>query len=80
MAFVKSCWTDSNNHAPALLRVNTGLTRVGYPCTGSWVTYGLGSENRDLPGFVVMVDTKGRGLPKGYAQNWSAGFLPASFQ
>jgi len=80
MAFVKSCWTDSNNHAPALLRLNTGSTRVGHPCTGSWVTYGLGNENRDLPGFVVMVDSRGRGLPKGYAQNWSAGFLPAEFQ
>ena len=54
IAFVKSCWTDSNNHAPALLRINTGSTRVGFPCTGSWVTYGLGSENRDLPGFVEI--------------------------
>jgi hypothetical protein len=80
MAFLKSCWTDSNNHAPALLKINTGVTRMGFPCTGSWVTYGLGSENRDLPGFVVMYDTKGRGLPKGYAQNWSAGFLPGVFQ
>ncbi len=80
MAFLKSCWTDSNNHAPALLRLNTGATRVGFPCTGSWVTYGLGSENRDLPGFVVMYDTKGRGMPKGYAQNWSAGFLPGAYQ
>ena len=80
IAFVKSCWTDSNNHAPALLRMNTGFTRVGFPCTGSWVTYGLGSENRDMPGFVVMLDTKGRGMPKGYAQNWSAGFLPGALQ
>ncbi|MFM7041234.1 MAG: DUF1501 domain-containing protein, partial [Planctomycetaceae bacterium] len=80
MAFLKSCWTDSNNHAPALLKINTGIARMGYPCTGSWVTYGLGSENRDLPGFVVMYDTKGRGLPKGYATNWSAGFLPGVFQ
>ena len=80
MAFIKSCWTDSNNHAPALLKINTGMARMGFPCTGSWVTYGLGSENRDLPGFVVMYDTKGRGLPKGYAQNWSAGFLPGVFQ
>ncbi|MDA0975129.1 MAG: DUF1501 domain-containing protein, partial [Planctomycetota bacterium] len=80
MAFIKSCWTDSNNHAPALLKINTGIARMGYPCTGSWVTYGLGSENRDLPGFVVMYDTKGRGLPKGYATNWSAGFLPGVFQ
>ena len=80
MAFIKSCWTDSNNHAPALLKINTGMSRMGFPCAGSWVTYGLGSENRDLPGFVVMYDTKGRGLPKGYAQNWSAGFLPGVFQ
>ena len=80
MAFLKSCWTDSNNHAPALLKINTGVMRMGFPCTGSWVTYGLGSENRDLPGFVVMYDTKGRGLPKGYAANWSAGFLPGVFQ
>jgi hypothetical protein len=80
MAFFKGCWTDSNNHAPALLKINTGVTRMGFPCTGSWVTYGLGSENRDLPGFVVMYDTKGRGLPKGYAANWSAGFLPGVFQ
>ncbi|MFM8579426.1 MAG: DUF1501 domain-containing protein [Planctomycetaceae bacterium] len=80
MAFLKGCWTDSNNHAPALLKINTGVSRMGFPCTGSWATYGLGSENRDLPGFVVMYDTKGRGLPKGYAQNWSAGFLPGVFQ
>jgi hypothetical protein len=80
MAFLKSCWTDSNNHAPALLKINTGAARMGFPCTGSWVTYGLGSETNDLPGFVVMYDTKGRGLPKGYAQNWSAGFLPGVFQ
>jgi hypothetical protein len=80
MAFLKSCWTDSNNHSPALVKINTGATRVGFPCTGSWVTYGLGSENRDLPGFVVMYDTKGRGLPKGYAQNWAAGFLPGVYQ
>jgi hypothetical protein len=80
LAFIKSCWTDSNNHAPALLKMNTGSARMGFPCTGSWVTYGLGSATRDLPGFVVMYDTKGRGLPKGYAQNWSAGFLPGVFQ
>ena len=80
MAFLKGCWTDSNNHAPALLKINTGIARMGFPCTGSWVTYGLGSESRDLPGFVVMYDTKGRGLPKGYAANWSAGFLPGVFQ
>lgn len=80
MAFVLSGHTESNNHSPALFAMNTGLPRMGYPCVGSWVTYGLGSENRNLPGFVVMSDPKGRGLPKGHAANWSAGYLPGVFQ
>ncbi|MGC6441714.1 MAG: DUF1501 domain-containing protein [Rubripirellula sp.] len=80
MAFILSGHTESNNHSPALFAMNTGLPRMGYPCVGSWVTYGLGSENSDLPGFVVMSDPKGRGLPKGHAANWSAGFLPGVFQ
>jgi hypothetical protein len=80
MAFLYSCWTDSNNHAPALLKINTGMTRMGFPCAGSWVTYGLGTESQSLPAFVVMYDTLGRGLPKGYAQNWGAGFLPSIYQ
>lgn len=80
LAFIHSMWTDSNNHSPALMKVNTGATRMGYPCLGSWVTYGLGSESGNLPSFVVMYDTLGRGLPKGYAQNWGAGFLPSIFQ
>ena len=53
---------------------------MGFPCVGSWVTYGLGSESQNLPAFVVMYDTLGRGLPKGHAQNWGAGFLPSVFQ
>src|SRR5437763_16945754 len=53
---------------------------MGFPCVGSWVTYGLGSESRNLPAFVVMYDTLGRGLPKGHALNWGAGFLPGIFQ
>ncbi len=80
MAFIHSCWTDSNNHSPALLKINTGFTRMGFPCAGSWVTYGLGSESQNLPSFVVMYDTLGRGLPKGYSQNWGAGFLPSIYQ
>ena len=80
MAFIHSGHTDSNNHSPALFRVNSGQTRMGFPCLGSWVTYGLGSESRDLPGFVVMSDPKDRGLPKGNASNWSAGFLPGAYQ
>lgn len=80
MAFLHSCWTDSNNHAPALFKMNTGMSRQGFPCVGSWVTYGLGSESRNLPAFCVMYDTLGRGIPKGHSQNWGAGFLPSVYQ
>jgi hypothetical protein len=80
MAFIHSLWTDSNNHSPALMKINTGFTRMGFPCAGAWVTYGLGSESQNLPSFVVMYDTLGRGLPKGYSQNWGAGFLPSIYQ
>jgi len=80
MAFIHSCYTHTNNHSPALFEINTGMSRMGFPCMGAWVTYGLGSENESLPGFIVMYDTLGRGLPKGHAQNWGAGFLPGVFQ
>src|SRR5262245_50127743 len=53
LAFIHSCWTQSNNHSPALFMMNTGATRMGHPCVGSWATYGLGSESEDLPSFVV---------------------------
>jgi hypothetical protein len=80
MGFLYSCWTDSNNHSPALLKINTGMARMGLPCLGAWVTYGLGTMSQNLPAFVVMYDTMGRGLPKGYSQNWGAGFLPGIYQ
>jgi hypothetical protein len=80
MAFVHSLWSESNNHSPALFMMNTGLPRMGFPSVGSWVTYGLGSENENLPGFVVMSDPKGRGLPKGHTLNWTSGFLPGAYQ
>lgn len=80
MAFIHSLWTDSNNHAPALFKMNTGMSRMGFPCVGSWVSYGLGSESQDLPAFCVMYDTLGRGIPKGHSLNWGAGFLPTIFQ
>ena len=80
MAFVHSGFTESNNHSPALFMMNCGLPRMGLPCVGSWATYGLGSESSDLPAFVVMSDPLDRGLPKGHAANWSAGFLPGAFQ
>src|SRR5271156_19246 len=56
MAFVHSVFTESNNHSPALFMMNTGMPRMGFPCLGSWTTYGLGSEAENLPGFVVMSD------------------------
>ncbi|MFM7518773.1 MAG: DUF1501 domain-containing protein [Pirellula sp.] len=80
MAFIHSGYTESNNHSPALFAINTGMARMGFPCVGSWVAYGLGSETQDLPAFLVMSDPKGRGLPKGHAANWSAGFLPGVYQ
>ncbi|MEK0450874.1 MAG: hypothetical protein RL088_3142 [Verrucomicrobiota bacterium] len=80
MAFIHSCFTDSNNHSPALFMMNTGTTRMGHPSVGAWVTYGLGSESEDLPSFIVMSDPKNRGLPKGNASNWTAGFLPGVYQ
>jgi hypothetical protein len=80
LAFIHSCHTETNNHSPALFQINTGFSRMGFPCVGSWVTYGLGSESQNLPAFMVMYDTLGRGVPKGHAQNWGAGFLPGVFQ
>jgi len=76
IAFIKSVHAESPNHAPAMYQMNTGLTRPGFPSAGAWVTYGLGSENQDLPGFVVLPPNVGKGGPN----NWGSGFLPGSFQ
>ena len=76
--FIHSMHCESNNHAPALFQMNTGFILPGRPSMGSFVTYGLGSEAESLPGFVVMWDH--RGGPIGGAQNWTSGFLPATFQ
>lgn len=78
IAVIRSMHAESNNHAPALFQMNTGQTRPGNPSLGSWVGYGLGSENQDLPGYVVMCDQ--RGGPIGGAPNWGAGYMPAAFQ
>jgi hypothetical protein len=78
MAFIKSCQIETNVHDQALFQVNTGLTRLGFPSAGSWVTYGLGSESQDLPGYIVMHDP--RGMPVGGPPLWSSGFLPQSYQ
>ena len=77
-AMLRGVYGHSTSHAPALFEVNTGQVRTGFPSLGSWVTYGLGSHNQDLPGFVVMYDY--RGGPIGGAPNWGSGFLPGAFQ
>jgi hypothetical protein len=77
IAFIKSCYTESDNHVPALYQINTGVPRPGFPSAGAWVTYGLGSENQNLPGYVVLGNTQG---VKGGSHSWSAGFLPSSYQ
>lgn len=78
VAIVRSMTTDAINHAPAELFINTGLARVGRPSMGSWLTYGLGSECSDLPGFIVMLS--GGGQPSGGCSCWASGFLPTRFQ
>ncbi len=75
---LKSVHAESTNHGPALFQMNTGFTRVGFPSVGSWTTYGLGTQNQDMPGFVVMYDY--RGGPIGGPQNWGSGFLPSTYQ
>lgn len=71
---IKSMKTDAFNHAPAQILMNTGSQQFGRPSMGSWITYGLGTENRDLPSFVVF--SSGSKGPSGGAANWSSGFLP----
>jgi len=78
LAFVSSVYTDNFNHAPAKIFLNTGSTRFGRPSMGAWVTYGIGSESQDLPGFVVL--QSGPRGPRGGALNWGSGFLPTAHQ
>ena len=78
LAMVKSLTSDSFAHGSALLQINCGRILQGHPSLGSWVNYGLGSENQNLPGFVVMLDP--RGGPTSGAPNWSNGYMPASYQ
>jgi hypothetical protein len=78
IAFIHSMYADSPIHGSAMLMMNSGRLLSGHPCLGSWVNYGLGSVNENLPGFVVMLDRTGG--PISGAQNWSSGYMPASFQ
>ncbi len=78
IAFVQSMYAESPIHGSALLMMNSGRLLSGNPCIGSWVTYGLGSENENLPGFVVMLDNTGG--PISGPKNWSSGYMPAAYQ
>jgi hypothetical protein len=78
IAFIHSMTTRTNTHGPGCIAMNTCFTREGFPSAGSWVSYALGSLNRDLPTFVAIQDIRGE-PPNGKA-NWSNGFLPAQFQ
>ncbi len=77
-AIVRSMHTDQFNHAPAQLFMNTGFQIPGRPSLGSWLSYGLGTDNRDLPGFVVLIS--GQNNPDGGKACWGNGFLPSYFQ
>lgn len=78
LTFLKGVYTDQFNHAPAQLLMHTGSARLGRPSMGSWVTYGLGTENENLPGFVVL--TSGGNNPDAGKSVWGSGFLPSLYQ
>jgi len=81
LCIIRSMTTDAINHDPAHMFMNTGSQIVGRPSMGSWITYGLGSETADLPGFVVLVSQGGGRSPQPIAtRQWSSGFLPSRFQ
>ncbi len=78
VSFLKACTTDQFNHAPAQMLMQTGSARLGRPSMGSWITYGLGTENQNLPGFVVL--TSGGKNPDAGKSVWGSGFLPSVYQ
>lgn len=77
ICFFRGCQVDSVNHPTAMYQLNCGNRFGGDPGLGAWVTYGLGSENQDLPGYVVLPEVS---YPQGGAPNWGAGYLPAFYQ
>jgi hypothetical protein len=78
LSIIRSMHTDQFNHAPAQLLLHTGNQRLGYASMGSWITYGLGSENQNLPGFIVLVS--GGKTPDAGKSVWGAGYLPSVYQ
>jgi uncharacterized protein (DUF1501 family) len=78
LAVLRSCYHDAFNHSPAQYVLTTGMSRLGYPSLGAWITYGLGSQSDNLPAMVVMMESDGR--VKGGTPLWGNGFLPAIYQ
>src|SRR5437762_2272254 len=79
LCMIHSMSTDISNHHPAQMMMNCGTNLVGRPSMGSWIAYGLGSESQNLPGFVVLTSTSGKGI-EGGSSNWSNGFLPSNYR
>lgn len=77
LSIIRSCWADGLNHVGSVCQMNTGSILAGRPSMGAWVTYGLGTANRNLPTFVVLSDGRD---PLGASANWNSGFLPAVYQ
>ncbi len=77
LAIIRSCWADGLNHVGSVCQMNTGSIIAGRPSLGSWLTYGLGTANQNLPVFVILTDNKS---VVGGTQNWNSGFLPATYQ
>jgi hypothetical protein len=78
LCVLRSCWANGLNHVGSVCQMNTGSVNAGRPSLGSWVSYGLGSENENLPAFVVLLDNAQ--LPLGGRRNWGTGFMPATYQ
>jgi uncharacterized protein (DUF1501 family) len=78
MAFIHSLTAKSNTHGPACVQMNTGFVTEGFPSMGAWASYGLGTENENLPAYVALPDV--RGIPPSGPANWNSGFLPAENQ
>ncbi|MGE0759028.1 MAG: DUF1501 domain-containing protein, partial [Pirellulaceae bacterium] len=78
LAVIRSCWADGLNHSNGVCQMNTGSILGGRPSLGAWVSYGLGTENDNLPAFVVMEDNPGKVING--PRNWSGGFMPATYQ
>jgi hypothetical protein len=80
LTVINSMVAESANHIPAIFQANTGFRQMGFPAMGSWLSYGLCTENQDLPAFVVLPDARGIPNSAGGAFNWTSGFLPAEHQ